>query len=67
MDMRHQEVIEHPASIVPTKHVYPVIPGHNGVLTSLGSHKLLTTRELPPLVQGLSGVEVEGHAVSIKV
>ncbi len=60
-NMRHEEVIEHPPPIVPTKHIDTVIPRYNRVLAAFRTNKLLTRRQLLPEIGGHPTSEVETH------
>ena len=57
--MRDEKVVEHPPAIVSTKHVDPIVPGHDRVFAALGTDKLFAARHLFPAVDGFRGPEVE--------
>lgn len=63
MNVRDEEVIEHASPVIPAKHIYPVIPGYNGMLASFGAYKLLATGEFLPFVEWFPGVKVQSHVL----
>ena len=52
-DVGDEEIVQHSSPVVSPEHVHLLVPGDDGVLAPLGSHKLLATGELLPEIDRL--------------